>query len=194
VADSGCANLVRSDLVITSKKSVQPMIQLIIKVLAIGAVSTILAFVVHGSFIRQLNSGELILKADIEKIPSTAGKSGGEKQQAPSVRKISLAEAKERFDTKSGTFIDARLYPLYEDGHVAGAISFPVKDYEKNKSLEKIADLKDKKIIIYCSGKDCPDSGNLAAYLAKEGFVDIEIFEGGWPEWKEAGYPSETTP
>lgn len=160
------------------------MLQLIIKVLVIGAVSTILAFVVHGSFIRQFNSGELILKADTEKL----------KSQVPSLRTISLGEAKERFDNKTGVFIDARLHPLYEDGHVAGAISFPVKDYEKNKDLEKIANLKEKKIIIYCSGKDCPDSGNLAAYLAKEGFVDIEIFEGGWPEWTAAGYPSETGP
>lgn len=172
------------------------MLQLIIKVLAIGAVSTILAFVVHGSFMRQLNSGELILKADIEKIPSTAVKPGGEspQRQGPTVTKITLAEAKERFDSKAGVFIDARLHPLYEDGHVAGAISFPVKDYEKDKNLGKIAGLKEQKVIIYCSGKDCADSANLAAYLAKEGFAEIEIFEGGWPEWNEAGYPSETAP
>jgi rhodanese-related sulfurtransferase len=172
------------------------MLQLILKILAIGAVSAILAFVVHGSFMRKLNSGELILKADIEKLPSTAANPGSDNPQRrePTVTKISLAEAKERFDSKTGVFIDARLYPLYEDGHVEGAMSFPVKDYEKDKDIEKIAGLKEKKIIIYCSGKDCHDSANLAAYLVKEGFVDIEIFEGGWPEWKEAGYPSQTTP
>lgn len=168
------------------------MLQLILKVIAIGAVSTILALVVHGSFLSKLNSGELILKTDIENIESAA-KAGGnsERRREPTVRKITLAEAKERFDTKAGVFIDARLNPLYQDGHIAGAISFPVSDYEKNKNLDKIADLKEKKLIIYCSGKDCRDSGNLAAYLVKEGFVDIEIFEGGWPEWNGAGFPSE---
>jgi len=157
------------------------MTKLIIKVLVIGLVATILALIVHGSFIRQFNSGDLILKTDTKELQA----------RVPSLRVITLAEAKQRFDNREGTFIDARLRPLYEDGHIAGAISFPVSDYEKNKNLEPIARLKESKIIIYCSGKDCHDSSNLAAYLSKEGFLDIEIFEGGWPEWSAVGYPSE---
>jgi rhodanese-related sulfurtransferase len=175
------------------------MTPLIIKVLVIGIASAVLAFLVHGSFIRQLNAGELILRADSQQpqsLPATGDgargpDAGSPQSQAPSTRKISLDEAKQRFDDKKGTFIDARPKLFYEDGHVAGAISFPRKDYEKDKNLEKIAHLKNEKVIIYCSGKDCQDSAILAGYLAKPGFRDIEIFEGGWPEWTAAGFPTE---
>jgi rhodanese-related sulfurtransferase len=112
----------------------------------------------------------------------------------PSLGVITLAEAKQRLDGRTAVFIDARHGALYQDGHVQGAISFPVGDYEKTRSLDKIANLKETKVVVYCSGKDCTDSSTLAGYLAKEGFLDIEIFEGGWPEWSAAGYPSEKSP
>lgn len=167
------------------------MAQLIIKVLVIGAVSVILALLFHGSFIRQLNSGELILRADVESLQSEAASSEKPESKAPSLRTITLDEARQRFESKTGVFIDARLQPLYEYGHIPGAISFPRQDYEKDKNIEKIAHLKNEKVIIYCSGKDCQDSALLAGYLAKEGFLDIEVFEGGWPEWTAAGLASE---
>jgi len=160
------------------------MLKLILKVLVIGVVSTMLGLFAHRSFIRQSFSGEVILRADTQKI----------KSMAPSVGVITLAEAKQRLDSGAAVFIDARHALLYRDGHIQGAISFPVQDYEKTRSLEKIANLKEAKVVVYCSGKDCPDSGTLAGYLAKEGFLDIEIFEGGWPEWSAAGYPSEKSP
>jgi rhodanese-related sulfurtransferase len=160
------------------------MLKLIFKVLVIGIASTLLGLFTQRSFVRQSFSGEIILRADTQKI----------KSMAPSLGVISLAEAKQRLDGGTAVFIDARLAALYQDGHVQGAISFPVRDYEKTRSLEKIANLKATKVVVYCSGKDCTDSSTLAGYLAKEGFLDIEIFEGGWPEWSAAGYPSEKSP
>lgn len=160
------------------------MLKLIVKVLVIGVVSTLLGVLTHRTFLRQSLSGEIILRADTQKI----------KSMVPSLGVITLAEAKQRLDSGTAVFIDARNELLYKDGHLQGAISFPVQDYEKTRSLEKIADLKETKVVVYCSGKDCPDSSTLAGYLAKEGFLDIEIFEGGWPEWSAAGYPSEKSP
>ena len=44
--------------------------------------------------------------------------------------------------------------------------------------------------IIYCSGGECSLSFDLADYLFSEKlFEKILVFEGGWPEWKDAGYP-----
>ena len=44
--------------------------------------------------------------------------------------------------------------------------------------------------ITYCNGEDCSLSLDLADYLYNEKLFDnMLIFEGGWPEWKDAGYP-----
>ena len=60
------------------------------------------------------------------------------------------------------------------------------KDYE-----DVINGLDDDSIyIIYCSGGECSLSIDLADYLYNEKLFDkLLIFEGGWPEWQDAGYP-----
>ena len=41
----------------------------------------------------------------------------------PQVKRISLADAKAAFETKSAVFVDVRGEPLYSQGHIPGAIS-----------------------------------------------------------------------
>src|SRR5512143_683795 len=137
------------------------MPKVIIRVLIIGMASAALGLVVHRQFIRLSLGGDLIVKTDAQQIKETV---------APTLRVIDLAKAKERLDSGNAAFVDARNEVLYQLGHIQGAISFPVADYEKNRNLEKIANLKDSTVVVYCSGKDCPDSTTLAGYLAKEGF------------------------
>ena len=44
--------------------------------------------------------------------------------------------------------------------------------------------------IIYCSGGECSLSLDLADILFFDnGFENVFVFEGGLPEWEEAGYP-----
>ena len=44
--------------------------------------------------------------------------------------------------------------------------------------------------IIYCNGYECSLSLDLADYLYNEKlFEKVLVFEGGWPEWRDAGYP-----
>ena len=44
--------------------------------------------------------------------------------------------------------------------------------------------------ITYCSGGECSLSIDLADYLYNEKLIEkILIFEGGWPLWRDAGYP-----
>ena len=38
----------------------------------------------------------------------------------------------------------------------------------------------------------CGDSEDLAYNLQDSGFTKIYVFKGGWLEWSNAGYPSET--
>ena len=44
-------------------------------------------------------------------------------------------------------------------------------------------------IIAYCSGYGCPDSFDLGVQLLAEGYLDVRVFEGGLPEWRDADLP-----
>ena len=149
-----------------------------VRVAIIVLASLALAVSLRFSFIRQSLKGELILSPKLEQTPEGATQ-----------RRISLTEAKHRFDEQAALFVDARPSLFYQVGHIQGAVNLPREDYEKKPDASILSQYRDRKLVLYCSGKDCPDSALLAAYLAKEGFQSIEIFEGGWPEWRSAGFP-----
>ena len=102
---------------------------------------------------------------------------------------VDLAFSKYYFNSGSAIFIDARDPEDFENGHIKNSINIPYDYYE---DYEEIIDgLDDASIyIIYCNGEECSLSIDLADYLFSEKlFEKILVFEGGWPEWKEAGYP-----
>lgn len=156
------------------------MKSLILKSLAILAASILMALSFHFSFLLQGINGQLVIRPDLEENVRTIS-------QKP--RKITLAEAKKRFDEKTVVFVDARPQLFFQVGHIPKALSFPREEFEKNRDLAPLLPYKENILIVYCSGIDCPDSSLLAAYLSKAGFRHLEIFEGGWPAWQEAGYP-----
>ena len=102
---------------------------------------------------------------------------------------VDLAFSKHYFNSGSAIFIDARDTEDFKNGHIKNSINIPYDYYE---DYEEIIDgLDDASIyIIYCSGGECSLSIDLADYLFSEKlFEKVLVFEGGWPEWKEAGYP-----
>ena len=155
------------------------------KILAIPIVSLILGVSFQFSFVRQSLAGDLIFRP--EQAPELITAAAKETK----IEKITLAQAKELFDNKSAVFIDARTGLWFQVGHIPGAISVPVEDYGKNIKSADLEKYKDTTLVVYCSGKDCTDSHNLAKKLLKDGYSKIDVFEGGWPEWSEAGYPIE---
>ena len=47
-------------------------------------------------------------------------------------------------------------------------------------------------LIIYCSGGDCDLSEELGNHLFEYlSYTNILLYEGGFPEWEEKGYPVE---
>ena len=85
--------------------------------------------------------------------------------------------------------VDARSRSAYEKAHLQGAVSLPLGDAE-----DGIAALQDQfsaatTLIIYCSGFGCPDSFDLGVLLLKAGYRDVLVYEGGFPEWQDAGRP-----
>ncbi len=101
------------------------------------------------------------------------------------------SEAKKIFDKGKSIFVDARSREDYEDGHIKGAVFFPVYDYESyidtflnNYPLAT-------SIITYCSGRECDDSHELAQILSDMGYTEIRVFIDGFPTWEEKGFPIE---
>ncbi|PLX82197.1 MAG: rhodanese-like domain-containing protein [Desulfuromonas sp.] len=87
--------------------------------------------------------------------------------------------------------VDARASELFAAGRPAGAVSLPfgeVEDLLGRFSAEVPAATV---LITYCSGYGCPDSFDLALRLIAAGYRDVRVFEGGFPEWRDAGLPLE---
>ena len=105
-------------------------------------------------------------------------------------RLISLEEAREAFDDKSVVFVDARSTLSYNTGHIPGARTLPVDQFEDlaGKVLSGLPN--DTQIITYCSGSSCQSSVVLAQQLAEKlGYTRVRAFQAGWSAWVGAGYP-----
>ena len=103
---------------------------------------------------------------------------------------INLEQAFTLFDN-GATFIDAREEFDYQEGYIHKAINIPFYAFEENEyKLNNIN--KDEIIITYCSGTDCDLSVLLGNKLAEMGFKKVFVFFGGWLDWVEADYPTNT--
>lgn len=88
-------------------------------------------------------------------------------------------------------FVDARSKEDYENGHIPGAISLPVGQFDgRIESFMNQYPL-EQPIVTYCSGRTCEDSHHLARLLSDVGFSEVRIFIDGFPGWQAEGYPIE---
>ena len=103
---------------------------------------------------------------------------------------VQLPEALRLFELNQALFIDARHTFEYSRGHIPGAVSLPIGEFDTATDL--LASLpKDKVLITYCDGAECNSSINLAAKLHETGFSGVRIFFGGWNEWTGQDLPIE---
>jgi rhodanese-related sulfurtransferase len=99
--------------------------------------------------------------------------------------------AKDLFDKGHVLFVDVRSQENYEQGHIPGAVSLPLDQYdEKIQSFLSRYSL-DQPMVTYCSGRTCEDSHTLARLLLEAGFTDVRVFIDGFPGWEAEGYPVE---
>ena len=161
------------------KKTIQEIITLL-------GVSLILALVVNTFSPRGI---ALVGQWDIAQGVVTASPAAGATGQPQEIDSIALAKA--IFDEGEVLFVDARSQKDYANGHIPGAISLPVGQFE-----ERIASFLNRypleqPIVTYCSGRTCEDSHDLARFLSDIGFTNVRIFIDGFPGWKAEGYPVE---
>ncbi len=104
---------------------------------------------------------------------------------------VSLAEAIEIQESKKATLIDARSAEEYKAGRIPNSRSLPYYEMDA-KQAEALKDLeKNSPLVIYCEGVGCELSFFLGRELQAQGYSNIRIFYGGYPEWQQAGLPIE---
>jgi rhodanese-related sulfurtransferase len=92
-------------------------------------------------------------------------------------------------------FVDARDEPMYEQGHIQGAVPLDADRAANDSTLipKRLANAaKDDVLVVYCSGGECDLSMKLARQLIAYGYRKVLVFEGGWTEWTEQGGPTAT--
>jgi len=103
---------------------------------------------------------------------------------------LRLAEAFDRFVSRTYLFVDAREPEEYQSGHIKNAINLPFDTFDDHWAQVEPLLPKDAKIVTYCSGSECDASLLLARLLIqKYGYQNIEIFFGGWPAWNKHKLP-----
>lgn len=88
--------------------------------------------------------------------------------------------------------IDARDPHIYAEAHLPGAISLPLGEVDLRLSTFSARFPSDTALIIYCNGFGCPDSFDLGVRLMAEGYRNVLIYEGGFPEWRDRGRALES--
>ncbi len=117
-----------------------------------------------------------------------------EVQPSPSAQQFpqpTVLEEVKTLVTQGAVLVDARAWEVYLDGHIAKAWALPLGEVEEHLEAFLAAVPKDRVLVVYCSGYGCPDSFDLGIRLLEEGYLDVRVFEGGYPEWRDAGLPTE---
>ncbi len=152
--------------------------RLLLECTVLVTLGVVLGLSVNASVLRQVLSG------------AGSGMVTGETLEAPLPMPVMLDEVRELL-AAGALAVDARLPEAFREGHLPGAISLPLAD--AGSALEGFAAriARSRVLVVYCSGYGCPDSYDLAVQLIQEGFSEVRIFEGGFPEWRDADLPVE---
>ncbi len=84
--------------------------------------------------------------------------------------------------------VDVRVAEGYAKEHIAGAISIPLAEIEKE-AFNRLK--KSDTIVVYCGSYACTASTMAAEKLLALGYGQVLDFKGGLIEYKEAGLPLE---
>ncbi len=97
--------------------------------------------------------------------------------------------AKQVFDTGRALFVDVRSQDMFDEGHIPGAISLPLGDFETRVEAFAVDVSTTQPIVTYCSGRLCQDSHTVAQWLMERGFENVVVYIDGFPGWVENEYP-----
>lgn len=100
-------------------------------------------------------------------------------------------KVKEIVEQGSHVVIDVRLRDAYAMGHLPGALSFPLAEFDEIMDELMGVVTRTSPILVYCSGFTCTDSHTFAQRLRDFGFTGVKVYAGGFREWEEMGFEIE---
>ncbi len=89
-------------------------------------------------------------------------------------------------------FVDSRTAADYRAGHIPGARSLPLGEFDRHIDALRSQYAPSHPIVTYCSGRSCQDSHILAQRLFEAGYENVSVFIDGYPGWSAEGYPIGT--
>jgi rhodanese-related sulfurtransferase len=104
---------------------------------------------------------------------------------------ITLGQLQEALAAGGIVAVDARDADSYAEGHLPGALSLPLEEAEARLEAFRLRVDPATALAVYCNGYGCPDSFDLAIKLIAAGYASVAVFEGGLPEWRDAGLAVE---
>lgn len=106
--------------------------------------------------------------------------------------KVQAETVKKFFEAKGALIIDARDADEYAEGHIPGSLNLPYNQVASDPERLSKVDPNGRPIIVYCGGGTCEASMHLAESLIYQaGRRKVLVYEGGWPDWKQKGFPIE---
>jgi rhodanese-related sulfurtransferase/DNA-binding transcriptional ArsR family regulator len=101
---------------------------------------------------------------------------------------VSRAELLSRLEDGLITVLDVRPEDEFALGHLPSAVNIPLDELE-----QRFSELPgEREVVAYCRGPYCVFSFEAVAVLRARGYR-VRRLEDGYPEWKAAGLPIETT-
>ena len=121
--------------------------------------------------------------------PGQEGQEGQEAKPVPQFQEIDAETLQSLVESEMAVLFDARPPQDFKKGHIPGATSLPISEFDA--CYDGVAHLlsEGKTIICYCEGINCTDSSSLAVALFRKGHTDIFVYKGGMEEWNSFGYP-----
>ena len=112
-------------------------------------------------------------------------------EQVPGAVTISAQQAKALFD-EGVAFVDVRNPRLYARRHVPGANHLDLNAGFTREAFAAVAATAEP-VVIYCSGVKCSRSYRACEQAVSWGYEKVYYFRGGIVEWRDAGFPMEST-
>jgi rhodanese-related sulfurtransferase len=96
---------------------------------------------------------------------------------------VSTEWVKQQVDAQADiVLIDSRpKQGKYDQGHIPGAISIPDTYFDKLAS--QLPAEKNKPLVFYCGGLDCPLSNKSASKAIALGYSNVKVYPEGYPRW-----------
>ena len=100
---------------------------------------------------------------------------------------ISLEVDKTLWSSGTALFLDARATADYNAGHIAGALSLPIEEFDDHYPQVQPMLTSDSSIVAYCDGVDCDLSHRLMDRFRELGYHNVRLLANGWTAWHTAG-------